>query len=87
MGRPSNLEGCEVLFLDDGHLVIAYPETEVILAGDGGLLLSIPVAYYDEEWEWLHGANVIAGAEPQDVVVAEAKRWARCLTFVPLSGV
>ena len=82
-----NLTGCDVLFLDDGHLVIAYPEAEVSTTRDGALLVSIPVAYYDESWQWMYGGWVYAGGEPQHVVVAEATLWLASLTGVPLMGV
>ncbi len=84
---PSNLTGCDVMFLEDGHLVIAYPDADVTTARDGSLLVSIPVAYYDQEWQWLHGGYVYAGAEPQHVVAGEARRWLASLTGVPVVGV
>ena len=80
-------DGCDIVFLPDGHLVIAYPDADVTVSRDGGLLVSVPVAYYDDEWQWLHGGYVYAGGETQHVVVEEAKRWLACLTVVPVSGV
>jgi hypothetical protein len=83
---PVNLTGCDVVFLNDGYLVIAYPDTEVTTTKRGEVILTIPVAYYDEEWQWLHGGYVYAGAEPQHVVVEEATRWLASLTSVPVVG-
>jgi hypothetical protein len=75
MAAPSNLDECGIEFLDDGYLVTAYPDAEVHPTSKGGLLVSIPVAYYDSEWQWLYGGYVYAGSEPQHVVAGEAKRW------------
>ena len=83
MARPRRLDECDVTFLNDGYLVTAYPEAEVTPTADGNLLVSIPVAYYDEEWQWLYGGYVHVGTEPQDVVVAEARHWLASLTVGP----
>jgi hypothetical protein len=83
MGRPNNLESCHIRFLPDGYLVTAFGEATVEPLEDGGLLVSVPVAYYDEEWEWLEGGWVHVGAEPQAAVVEEALYWYASLTGVP----
>lgn len=75
MATPPRLTGNNIVFVEDGLVVIAYSEAEVTRLGDGGLLVTIPVAYYSEEWDWLAGGSVYAGAEPQDVVAAEALAW------------
>jgi hypothetical protein len=84
MARPRRLDECDVTFLNDGYLVTAYPDAEVTPTSDGNLLVSIPVAYYDEEWQWLYGGYVYVGTEPQDGVVAEARQWLASLTGVPV---
>lgn len=75
MPRPPNINDSGVVFLPDGHLVIAYAEAEVTPMKDGGLLVTVPVAYYSEEWDWLAGGSVHLGAEPQHVAVKEALAW------------
>lgn len=75
MAKPPNLAGNNIVFVEDGVILIAYSEAEVTRLGDGGLLVNIPVVYYSEEWEWLAGGSVYAGAEPQDAVVGEALAW------------
>lgn len=72
---PKNLGNCGIEFLDDGYLVIAYPEAEVTATWSGDLVLSVPVAYYSEDWDWLSGGSIYLGAETQDVAKAEARSW------------
>ena len=75
MPMPKNLANCGVQFLDDGYLVIAYPEAEATAIWSGDIVLSIPVAYYSEEWDWLDGGFIYIGTEGQDAARAEARAW------------
>lgn len=69
---PTNLASCGVKFLGDGYLVIAYPEAEVTQMWSGSLMLTVPVAYYSEEWDWLDGGVIFLGAETHENAVEEA---------------
>jgi len=82
--RPSNIAECQVRLVDGWYVVVAYPEAEVTPLTSGAVLVSIPVAVYDEQWEWHNGGYVYSGAEPQHVVLDEAEHWARSLTVVPV---
>jgi hypothetical protein len=75
MRPPKNLLDCGLVFLPDGYVVIAYPEAEVRPMENGELLVTLPVTYYSEEWEWLDGGFIHLGAEHADVAHAEAKAW------------
>lgn len=75
MAQPKNLLQCGLVFLKDGYLVIAYPEAEVSATPSGDLVVSIPVVYYSEEWEWLDGGFIYLGAERAEVAHEEAKAW------------
>ena len=76
--KVKNLKGCELVFLNDGVLVIAYPEAEVRSTRDGGFMLSMPVAYYSEEWDWLDGTTIhVAGGEGIETARGEALAWHR----------
>jgi len=75
MHPPKNLLDCGLVFLDDGYVVIAYPEAEVKPLHNGELLVTLPVTYYSEDWDWLDGGFIYLGAEHADIAHAEAKAW------------
>jgi len=75
MPQPANLDECGIRFLPDGCVVVSYPDAEVVALGDGTVLVTIPVAYYDEEWQWVRGGSITLGTEPQHVVSEEVDHW------------
>ena len=75
MPMPKGIERCGIKFLGDGYLVIAYPEAEVTATWNRNLVVSIPVAYYSEEWDWLDGGFIYLGTEGTEVAEEEARQW------------
>lgn len=80
---PAGIEKSAIKFLGDGYLVIAYPEAEVTQMWSGSLMVSVPVAYYSEEWDWLDGGVIFIGAETHENAVEEA---AHLLGLTSLTG-
>lgn len=69
---PAGIGRSSIKALPDGYLVVAYNEAEVTQMWSGQLIVSVPVAYYSEEWDWLDGGVVFIGAEDHESVINEA---------------
>jgi hypothetical protein len=76
--KVKNLKGCELVFLNDGVLAIAYNDSSVHRTREGGFLLEMPVTYYSEEWDWLDGSTIyVDSGEGIETARGEALAWHR----------